>query len=799
MVQFYARHDTVYSGDSIVAIPFSYIKKEHIKVYINDNEIKNYTFLNATQIQIDETLTINDIISVRRITPIDDKIVTYQNMSMVLNEDNLNLSQNQSINAIQELYDNNTQFEINTTETIEANKQELIGIIADDKEEMLGIIDTNKTELENAQTEFETEINNTLDVVISAAEKLETLDESVERAENAATAAEQSANTATAEANEAASKAEEATEQAQLATQKAQEAADKVVEFNGKLETKANIDLDNLSETGLKVIEKNSGSGLEICDIGMALYIDESKGLRRWLNGQVVAMNANTQAFLNRLKQIKAAYPSAFTTEQNWQAEKLLSAYGQVGKFVIAEDESTVRIPALVTVQGLLDLQNLGMRVDAGLPNIKGEMYIDAPIGSANGCLYNAKKYMAHTYSATSNVYHSLDFDASLSNQIYKDDCETVQIEAIQYPYFIQIATGQETKAEIINTLELNNPYTLFDCKYSETKLYNASWLRSEGQWNSKATHPKAYEALLVEQNAEVADGTTVELPSGTSYTKRGLSVKLSSESYDDYDLVVNDSDETFRLPLLDGSEILPSDNFTSFGISSLDTTGYTFTASCNGYVFFSGQQANTTTGLFITVNNRLRWFSGLGTINQTFRPTCYLFVKKGDVVHVYGEMGTMIIDDPSTYFGFYKAKGNGSLYFYVGETVQNANLINAGRIEEKLASIIPDNKELITSYGFPSEEYEDLALGASGQEYTMKKDGLLVFQMQTSTGGQVIAIDVLNSNGDVIIEDYGVVAAALQTLSLLLELPAGIKYRLRYNATGQTKVHRVFYAKGGQ
>ena len=26
-------------------------------------------------------------------------------------------------------------------------------------------------------------------------------------------------------------------------------------------------------------------------------------------------------------------------------------------------------------------------------------------------------------------------------------------------------------------------------------------------------------------------------------------------------------------------------------------------------------------------------------------------------------------------------------LYFYVGETVQNANLINAGRIEEKLSN----------------------------------------------------------------------------------------------------------------
>ena len=48
----------------------------------------------------------------------------------------------------------------------------------------------------------------------------------------------------------------------------------------------------------------DGGSGLEICDIGMALYVDETKGLRRYLNGQIVDINTNTQAFLNRLLQI---------------------------------------------------------------------------------------------------------------------------------------------------------------------------------------------------------------------------------------------------------------------------------------------------------------------------------------------------------------------------------------------------------------------------------------------------------------------------------------------------------------
>ena len=67
----------------------------------------------------------------------------------------------------------------------------------------------------------------------------------------------------------------------------------------------ADTDLSNITDAGKQVIRQNAG-GLELCDIGMSLYVDETKGLRRRLNGQVVAINANTQAFLNRLKQIVA-------------------------------------------------------------------------------------------------------------------------------------------------------------------------------------------------------------------------------------------------------------------------------------------------------------------------------------------------------------------------------------------------------------------------------------------------------------------------------------------------------------
>lgn len=330
-------------------------------------------------------------------------------------------------------------------------------------------------------------------------------------------------------------------------------------------------------------VKKYSG-GLEVCDIGMSLYIDETKGLRRWLNGQIVAINQNTQGFLTRLKKIVALYPSLLTTEENWQAAKTLSDYGQVGKFVfnyaqelieedafiaLAENDEgydwalkksdagfdtitsdnyttligkkvyqviltdgkrkangvtstitnltpksvsstswnatieanvttftlysntfktwlfeqsetveSVRLPAVVNVQGLLDLQNLGMTVEAGLPNIEGMVYYrHGYLANATGAFYRGNAgTLQRVASGDAGTDYNLLFDASRSNPIY-GATDTVQEEAIQYPYYIQIATGQETEVNIRNDIESIVPYTLFDSKYSEAKQYNASWV----------------------------------------------------------------------------------------------------------------------------------------------------------------------------------------------------------------------------------------------------------------------------------------------------------------------------------
>ena len=149
MITWYARNDVPYSGgEKQLSITFPYIKKEHIKVFVNDVETTEYHFLNESQIFLDCELTTGDIMSVRRNTPIDAQMVTFTDTS-ILNAEKQNLAQKQVFNTIQEIYDNNQQFNI----TLQADVDEKVERISE------------------------------------AVEKLEFLEESVEIANNAALAA----------------------------------------------------------------------------------------------------------------------------------------------------------------------------------------------------------------------------------------------------------------------------------------------------------------------------------------------------------------------------------------------------------------------------------------------------------------------------------------------------------------------------------------------------------------------------------------------------------------------------------
>lgn len=431
------------------------------------------------------------------------------------------------------------------------------------------------------------------------------------------------------------------------------------------------------------------GSGLELCDIGMALYVDETKGLRRYLNGQIVDINTNTQAFLDRLKQITTLHPSLLCTEEEWQTAKTMSAFGQVGKFVFnysGDEIVSVRIPRVVNIQGLFDLQNLGMTVSAGLPNItSGNLgYVrSGPDIDGSGALRNTSKSKYPEGASVNQGWSgTMNFDASRSNSIYGNST-TVQQEAIQYPYFIQIATGSETENNIINEIELNNPYSLFDSKYSDHELNNLSWLKSAGQWNAKAVYTDAYNELLTEYNnaesVEETEGTVTfkRTPKGykialadqetaidTKYATYGIAwyyildttntqFKLPRTKYGFEGLRTNVGDKIDEsLPNIKAGRITTSDYG---GIETEVTGAWEGSSNPNSTNLSSG---NTATEYFLSFN--------ASRSSSTYKDNAPV-----------QERATQMY-----------------LYFYVGETVQNANLIDAGRISEVIPNKL-DKKQL--------------------------------------------------------------------------------------------------------
>lgn len=423
---------------------------------------------------------------------------------------------------------------------------------------------------------------------------------------------------------------------------------------------------------------------------------------------------------------------------------------------------------------------------------------------------------------------------------------------------------------------ELNNPYTLFDSKYSETPLYNASWLLSNGTYYAKSVYVTAYEALVVENNSEIEAGTSVSLPSGGNYVKRGLpifdiaaeltqqnaasegwsnvnnafddgsdtyascgtatdyievtyskpvivsgfsatgsyissearacnlaiytvndngdesllangtgasnsatyttgaeftavrtsklrfklingssgapteefptrinsiNIDLSDADPDDYDFVINRTDETFRLPLLNGSEI----NIDySQGVPI--TSGYI--APCNGVVS-GGNNSVTDNNALLYVNDILVSYAWGGSVVQD-GTNLYVKVSKGDKITFTNlNLKSSPIRQPVRFF---PAVGNGSLYYYVGETVQNANLINAGRFSEILANKADADLSNCTR-PYVTETYVN---GKSG--YTVWSNGYCEQWGNPDSGGANQTITLLKAYKNL---DYNILATS--------------------------------------
>ena len=404
------------------------------------------------------------------------------------------------------------------------------------------------------------------------------------------------------------------------------------------------------------------GGGLEIGDIGFTqMAIDETQGKRRKLNGQLIIQEQYPQ-FTNIVKNSVALNADLACTEEEWQTAVTMSTFGLCDKFVIDDEAGTIRLPKYPSyfiggINGIAPVVGNGLAL--GLTNgttnygLGGIVYSNANNVAMTIAGYGAKVgTTAGSLPAYGNVNYGVTTDPTKSGIEAQ-----IKQEKINGTYFIQVATGAETEDNIINEIELNNPFSLLDYKYSEYELNNLSWLRSEGQYNSKAIYPAVYDLLL-----KIYNGTE---------TKAGVSVKLTTETFTDYDFVLNTAEETFRLPikvkLASGKAVVGNGNMI----------GLTNGSSLVGITFNSNQTAH---------------FGPTGALAEPL-PVSSTNATLSAVPGVFG-----VTTDPN-YSGIETSDSDLYLYFYVGETVQNANLINAGRIEEIKANKTDVDGQWVQSY----------------------------------------------------------------------------------------------------
>lgn len=444
-------------------------------------------------------------------------------------------------------------------------------------------------------------------------------------------------------------------------------------------------------------------SGLDLMDVVFApLGIDESKNKRRYLNGQVI-IQSQFPAFTSAVKARMTTMANAFTTETNWQAEKTNSKLGQCGKFVVDDAAGTIRLPCVVNAQGLVDLALIGGIKSESLPNITGEF--DSYSATANGAFKATQNFIGNL-NVQANYVYKKEFNASFSSSTYQDNAP-VQQEAIQYPYAIVVNTGVEEAERPINNYQVNNVYSYGMSQYYKGTMNNNSWLKSAGQWNDGTVYTGMYQWLLEQMNAGVSGFVA------------------STATYTDYDFVINTADQTFRLPLKNGEEFTPDWENALNIVSSLP-----FTSSSNGYIYGDGDGLSSQYLLNGTLIGVAR-----GTSAWRSNGTVSVFVKKGDIFNSTADFTS------NENFGlhFIPAVGNGNLYYYIGDTLQNAQLINVARIEESVVN--KTSKVQAAEASMPSNKYIDLTLGASGTSYTAPANGWFQFNGYATSPDGVVSL----------------------------------------------------------
>lgn len=206
-------------------------------------------------------------------------------------------------------------------------------------------------------------------------------------------------------------------------------------------------------------------------------------------------------------------------------------------------------------------------------------------------------------------------------------------LDVDEYRAMVQLATTVQEDAPQLKEYKFNNPHFFGQSMWTDVDPNNASWLVSNGSFHSGRTYVDYYNWLT-------------DIKSGNK-TVDGVSVKSVDDEYTDYEWVVNTADNTFRLP-----------------IKVRTVGGGTTPVSPDGYLKLGSE----------TYEGTVRASAVVGGVRQNTVGIQGDSTTATDGVFFEDRSGLSVDLSNST-------NSNLKLYFYVGDTVQDASLINAAEL----------------------------------------------------------------------------------------------------------------------
>ena len=125
---------------------------------------------------------------------------------------------------------------------------------------------------------------------------------------------------------------------------------------------------------------------------------------------------------------------------------------------------------------------------------------------------------------------------------------------------------------------------------------------------------------------------------------------------------------------------------------------------------------------------------------------------------------------------------------------LKNINMLSKDTYD-KIAEPALDELYVVSSsgFGFPSNNYDDLELGATDTQYTAPASGWFYLAKKCSATGQYIKVCNVTAGLCANVSNN----TASDTLRVNIICRKGDKFSVSYNAAGATEVFRFIYAEG--